>query len=209
MSPFGPFPIDRDGLVRDYWKQRMAMHTSDRYRGLQLAKLPEDLRTYEHVIEGTRPEFIVELGTAQGGSALWFADRLQTLCGGGKVITIDVSSVALDDERIICLHGDLRDFSRVVAELVGGARTMVIEDSRHDYQTTLDALNLYSGLVTKGCFFVVEDGVVDDPGLTIYADRGVIPAVQEFISKTDRFVLRDMAIYGLTMHMGGWLEAIA
>ena len=78
-----------------YWRSRLKQHTNDSYLGIGLFKFPEDLRTYEHIIWNSRPNVIIEIGTLQGGSALWFRDRLAVLAKYGfisknfKVISID------------------------------------------------------------------------------------------------------------------------
>lgn len=211
--PFDAFyPISRDWSLRQYWKQRLELHHYDSYRGLAMAKMPEDLSTYEHVIWATQPKVIIELGSGStGGSGLWFADRLTTLCGGGRVISLEISGAPkIEDGRITFIRADLTDpevVSRVFA-LAGDEPVMVVEDSRHDYTTTLAALRLYSPLVRKGHFFVVEDTIVDEPDLTIFGDHGVKPAIDAFLAEEPRFRRLDFDLYGVTMHMGGWLEAV-
>ena len=62
------------------------------------------------------------------------------------------------------VEGDIRE--QAVAEeverlLPAGARCLVIEDSLHEYDTTLASLRAFAKLVPVGGFFVVEDGSVD------------------------------------------------
>lgn len=199
-----------EGSVTEYWKARQWQHTTDTYRGRSLCKFPEDLRTYEHIIDVTKPEVIVELGTHEGGSALWFADRLTTLCGQyGRVITVDVGDCDVDDGRITFFKGDLRDLADKVTALVAGRRAMVVEDSAHDHGTTIAALRLYGPLVQEHDFFVVEDTIVDAPSLSIWNSGGVSLAIDDFLLETSRFERVPLALYGITMHMGGWLQAVA
>jgi len=205
--------FDRDTTLRQYWKARLRLHHFDTYRGLPMAKMPEDLRTYEHVIWATQPKVIVELGSGGvGASGLWFADRLDALCGGGKVVSIEVTQAPeLQDPRITFLHGDLTEQAQAdeIKRLAGDGPVMVVEDSRHDYDTTLAALRLYSPLVQEGQFFVVEDTIVDEPDLTIFGDHGVTPAIDAFLKEEPRFVRQSLDLYGVTMHMGGWLQAVS
>jgi cephalosporin hydroxylase len=198
-----------DEPVRTYWQKRLQSHLSDRYRGRALLKFPEDLRMFQHAIEETKPEVIVELGTHDGGSALWFADQLQVLCGHGQVITVDRTNIVIDDPRIFFICGDLTLVSDKVSAVVGGRRAMVIDDSAHDYQTTLASLRLYSPLVSLGCYFIVEDTIVDTD-LSIWPNvKGAMQATDAFLAEQSRFERKEMAWYGLTMHMGGWLQAIS
>jgi cephalosporin hydroxylase len=203
-----------DVSVRDYWRQRLSQHTQDSYRGRTLAKFPEDLRTYQHLLEVSRPEVVVELGTYDGGSAVWFADQLQVMLGPGReVITVDLARRRpLRDRRIRSLVGDLADplIADRVTRFVDGRRALVIDDSAHTYSTTLAALKGYSHLVQIGCWFVVEDGVVDEPDLTLWPGvMGVQAAITDFMASEqgERFTRHALAPYGLTTCQTGWLEA--
>ena len=205
--------INLDQTVREYWKQRLHSHFNDRYRGRSLIKFPEDLRTYQKVIEATRPNVIIELGTCDGGSALWFHDQMVAIVGHpAYVITIDVNRSNMPEHQgVIELVGDLRDnkiISRVAANIGGNDRVMVVEDSAHTYEITSAALRVYSEFVTPGCYFVVEDGIVDEPELTIWPNgpTGVQPAIVDFLETDKGFTREWLDEFGLTMHMGGWLR---
>lgn len=202
----GRVSFELTDTVESLWKKRLDQHTGDRYKGRTLAKMPEDLRVYQHVIEASRPDTIVELGTYGGGSAIWFADQLDTFCGGGRVVTCDIylPPQPLEDPRVRFLHGSLQDMSGQIGDLVRG-RVMVVDDSAHTYESTSAALNLYYHLVTPGCWFVVEDGVVDE-SISIWAGGGVQPAIRDFLRTHDDFVQHDLAVYGLTTDHNGWLE---
>ena len=212
--------------VLDYWRARISQHTDDIYRGRVLQKFPEDLRTYQRIIEECQPDIILELGSYDGGSALWFADQLRALCGGGHVLSVDSrkscpSGSFPEDPDVTFMVGDLTSQVTVDAvgewlwERYGEAEIMVVEDSAHDYGTTLEALTLYSGWVSSGQWFVVEDGIVDEPSLRVdehgevrYWPTGVQNAVAEFLSNTiegERFTQHWIAPYGLTTNHGGWL----
>lgn len=209
--------VDLDEPLRDFWQRRLASHTFDTYRGRALSKMPEDLRTYQHIIEAARPEVIVELGTYQGGSALWFADQLDLFSQPRHPSVISVDRHAVEwpgDARIAGLTGDLHDGS-IVAEvhrLVDGRRALVSEDSAHVYETSRAALDAYSDLVPAGSWFVVEDAVVDEEELRLtHYPRGVARAIEDFLASEAgaRFERHHLAPYGLTTCHGGWLLATA
>ena len=199
---------------------------------MRLAKLPEDLRVYEHLIWASRPNVVIELGTLCGGSALWFRDRLRTLAGYAAigrplVISIDLrldqareELRAADpgyDETIILLESDVADPDlprRVEALLPEGARCLVTEDSAHVYETTSAALNGFARFVPDQGFFVVEDGSVDYEEMRPRPTwpRGVLPAVREWLTTPEgrKFrVRRDLEIYGITSHPEGYLQRIS
>ena len=203
--------INPEMSMAAYMTARLQGHFRDMYKGLPLVKMPEDLRTYQRVIESTKPDVIVELGTHRGGSAIWFADQMHAILGQGRVVTVDTTYCDLSDGRVSFVHGDLRTvFSRVEALIGDGERVMVIDDSAHTLDVTLASLRAYSKLVTKGCMFVVEDTIVDTPFSIWPGVHGAGQAVEAFLAENDRFQRAEgMRPYGVTMHMGGWLEAVS
>jgi cephalosporin hydroxylase len=213
--------IKYDEPVRDYWKRRLNQHHNDFYKDRWLMKLPEDLRTYQHLIDRIKPDIILEFGTGFGASAVWFADQLDTFCGGGTVVTIgnheiprDLSEheAFLNDPRIEFIMGDLTSEEVIakVHELCAGKRVMACEDSAHTRHVTFTALDRYSDLIPAGSWFIVEDGIVDEPEISIWNGTGVQPGIKDFMEseKGKRFKQHHLAFYGITMHFNGYLEAI-
>jgi cephalosporin hydroxylase len=218
-----------DDSVRDLWVKRLLQHNGDSYCGIPLAKFPEDLRVYEHLLWETRPEVVVEVGTDHGASALWFRDRLRTLAwyghvGDYRVITVDVDQTRAAenlyvadrtyDDDIVLVTADICDpgvRDLVDALVPAGARSMVVEDSAHVFDTTLAALEGLAHLVPVGGYFVVEDGVVDIEPLRAIEGwpRGVTAAIDRWLETAAGScfeVQRDLECYGLTCHPGGFLR---
>jgi cephalosporin hydroxylase len=227
-----PTPLDLEATVREYWLERVARHKRDSYAGVRLAKFPEDLRVYEHLIWASKPNVVVEIGTLNGGSALWFRDRLRALAsyadiGRPLVVSVDVETGparedlrAVDpayEDTIALLEGDVTDpdLPREVERLLpDGARCLIVEDSAHVFETTTAALEGFARFVPPQGFFVVEDGSVDYEEMRPRPDwpRGVLPAVREWLKTPEgrKFrVRRDLEIYGITSHPEGFLQRVA
>lgn len=222
--------VDFTAPAAALWDERTNAVLHDTYVGVPLLKFPEDLRIYEHLLGLATPDVVIELGTNQGGSALWFRDRLRTLATYGRptmarVITVDLEpSRATEwlskadpgwDSSITLLDGDVTDPelpARVAAVVPNGARCLVTEDTAHCFETTSAALRGFADLVAPGGFFVVEDGIVDDAAVR-RADwpRGVVPAINQFLAGPagGRWrQRRDLELYGLTNNPGGILQRI-
>lgn len=131
-----------------------------------IIKHPDDLERYAKIIADTKPDVIVECGTWAGASAAWFARQ------GPNVITIDIRpqmGYRLQMEsvwpslyaKITWLTGSTVDPRIVdrVAELVAGKRVMVVLDSAHMKSHVEQEIEYYRGLVSPGCYLVVEDGI--------------------------------------------------
>jgi cephalosporin hydroxylase len=173
---------------------------------------------------------VIEIGTQAGGSALWFRDRLlaNRRYGGlgrdPRVISVDVSHASAREEldradgdwamTISLVEGDVRKRATVeaVGRLVGpGARCIVIEDSAHEYDTTLAALNGFAQFVPPGGYFIVEDGCVDVEALRLDPEwpRGVLPALHQWLRTPpgrEFRVRRDLELYGVSCHPEGFLQ---
>ena len=71
--------LSLDDSCLSYMRDRLRQVMFESYAGLPLGKFPEDLRMYEHLLWASRSNVVVEIGCNQGGSALWFRDRLDTM----------------------------------------------------------------------------------------------------------------------------------
>ena len=218
------------GALRQYWLARATQHTHDSYAGVPLSKFPEDLRTYEHLLWETGTDTVLEIGTQAGGSALWFRDRLllnrryRRTAREPLVISLDVTQAdareQLDradpewEQTIALVEGDVRDTATtdaVAKRVPPGSRCFVIEDSAHEYDTTMAALNQFARFVPRGGYFVVEDGCVDVEELRLQADwpRGVLPALHDWLRTPlgrEFQVRRDLELYGTSCHPEGFLQ---
>lgn len=94
-----------------------------------------------------------------------------------------------------------------------GARCLVVEDTLHEYHTTAAVLRNFARFVPEGGFFVVEDGIVDDPQLRPPGmPGGVVPAVADWLTTDEGSAFetrRDLGLYGITSHPHGWLQRTA
>ena len=203
-----------------------------RYAGVPLSKFPEDLRTYEHLLwAGRAPTRSSRSGprpaAARCGSAIgcWPKRRYGRIGRDPHVIWVDVARRARASEldradrewarTISLVEGDVRDRATVeaVARLVApGARCFVIEDSAHEYDTTLAALNGFARFVPPGGFFIVEDGCVDVEALRLDAGVAARRAARRCTSgsrprRAREFrVRRDLELYGISCHPEGFLQ---
>jgi cephalosporin hydroxylase len=219
-----------DAPVRELWMSRAHQHSYDTYAGVRISKFPEDLRAYEHLLWTMQADTVVEIGTWHGGSALWFRDRLRAMrtygrIGESRVVSIDmdqtlaeaaIHEVDPDHEAITLLEADVCDPTlpnRVRELLPEGARCLVVEDSQHVYDTTYAALAGFADLVPLGGYFVAEDGCVDVEEMRLEDSwpRGVLPAVADWLETPGgrRFeVRRDLELYGISCHPGGFLQRV-
>lgn len=185
-----------------------------RWLGVQTLKCPLDLWEYQETLFELKPDFIIESGSAHGGSALYFAS-LCDIFGKGKVISIDVEGNRKRPvhERITYLTGPSTSpsINKQVKELVGGARSViVILDSDHHKDYVLREMDSFKSLVTKGSYLVVEDTNLGGHPVFREFGPGPMEAVKEFLKFNPDFKAdptREKHL--LTFFPSGWLKRMS
>ena len=168
--------------------------------GVPIIQMPEDLIIFQEIVYNTQPDLIIETGVARGGSIIFWAS-IQKLCSiTGKVLGVDIdirqhARNAINDsnfkDKIDLIEGSSIEDKVVdqVKKIVSQhKRIMVVLDSNHTHEHVLSELEIYSKFVSKDCFLLVLDTVIDD--LKVDSTRpwgpGSSPksAVKEFMLKT-------------------------
>lgn len=196
--------------------------------GEPILNIPHDMFALQEIIYRTRPEYIIEVGVAWGGSLLFYSTLMEVL-GGKKIIGIDIF-VPDDLVERIGSHGRLSDriewvvgssieeeTVNKVKEIIGDSRnTMILLDSYHTHDHVLKELQLYSQFVGKGCYLICGDTIVENIPEQKHRPREWGPgnnpktAVDEFLKQTDRFEV-DVQLENkllFTCNPGGYLKAI-
>lgn len=190
-----------DWTVRDWLQYHyLFVHQGYRYglpelqptwRGRTVLKNPLDCWVYQEIICRTKPDVLVELGVAFGGSAQFFADVMD-LEDHGEVLGIDVSlerASGFEHPRVTLIEG-----SSVAPEIVervkshcGDKRVMVFADSNHAASHVLGELRSYADLVGRGMYYIVEDTLADVLDLMPVPIDGPLKAVEEFLRERPEF----------------------
>ena len=186
----------------------------DRFKwfGVDIIKYPTDLITYQEIIYETKPDLIIECGTNQGGSALFFA-HLFDLIGRGEIVTIDIyNKNGPKHNRINYLNGKStsREILEQVKSFLGkGKRVMVILDSDHDKNNVLKELKAYNKMVSEGCYLVVEDSNMNGHPVHKNFGAGPMEAIEEFMENNNDFeVDKTREKFLLTANPRGFLKKI-
>ncbi|MER8407742.1 hypothetical protein NKH16_24105 [Mesorhizobium sp. M1307] len=132
------------------------------YKGLILLKTPFDLALYPRLIWELQPRTIIELGSYQGGSGLWFADNMSVLCDDpGEVHSFDLYTKCIHDNAkkhpLLTFHQiDLSDAANFNEKLLMGLPHpwLVIDDAHVKIFDVFSYLNKY---MESGDYYVIED----------------------------------------------------
>jgi cephalosporin hydroxylase len=180
------------------------------YRGVPTWKNVFDLWVIQEIIHETQPEIVIEIGCKFGGTTLWLSDVMRTVASG-SVISVDLKRPRMDfPENVQFIEGDSIASGTVaqVQRLCGSHRTMLLADGNHSADHVFQELVLYGPMVAPGCYFIVEDGIVDVMDWPQY-QPGPLVAVQRFLSENSSFVTdqrREKFI--LTYAPGGFLKRV-
>jgi cephalosporin hydroxylase len=192
--------------------QRDIVFEQVRYRGVAAWKNVLDLWVIQEIIWETGVEVVVEIGVRHGGTTLWLSDILANFRGpDAKVIAIDLERPAAAlPANVRFIRGD-SIASATVSEtraLCAGRKTMVIADGNHAAEHVLTEMRLYGPLVSEGCYFVAEDGIVDVMDWSSYTP-GPSVAANRFVLETDEFVIdRSREKFLLTYAPNGFLKRV-
>ena len=180
--------------------------------GVKIVKLPTDLHIFQEIIFKTKPKFIIETGIAHGGSLLFFASMQKLMNIKGKVIGVDINLRKKNENiikkhpiyknKIILLKGSSTDTNIIkkIKSIVRNARTMVILDSNHTESHVFEELNLYSKIVSKKNYLIVQDtGIIHMPeklnkNRNWSKKNNPYTAVKKFLKKNKKFKI-DSDIY--------------
>jgi cephalosporin hydroxylase len=197
-----------------YYAREKTWKNNTFWLNVPVAKCPLDLWVYQEIISETRPDLIIETGTAYGGSALFLAS-ICDLANHGRIITIDVEAQAGRPEhpRLKYLSG-----SSTGAEVVGELkqllsadnRVMVILDSDHRAEHVRRELEIYGPLVSVGCYLIVEDTNINGHPVSPLFGAGPMEAVEQFITEHRNFVIdRRREKFFMTFNPKGYLRRVS
>jgi len=204
--------------LRDCWKKYLDWfhhncHFETTWLGRLAQKTPFDAWVYQEIIYETKPTVIIEIGNYDGGTTIFLANILDSL-GFGKIIGIDIDHSSVSDishDRIEWITGDAssEQVYEIVKEKIGkNDKVMIIEDSSHEYDNTLRILELYSKLVSKNCYFIVEDGICKEEFIE-GPKPGPFEAIHEFLKTHHEFQIdKSREKFYFTYNIDGFLKKI-
>lgn len=184
------------------------------YKGVKAIRCPFDYVIYQMIIGQVQPDLIIEIGSHEGGGALYLADLLRIYNIKGEVHTIDINNDAkknVDQDPLIKFFGDgaqnydlelTRKFNKI----------LVIEDAAHTYECSKTAIDKFAEVVSIGSYLIVEDGIVNELGIETEYGGGPLKAIREFLLEHPEFKVDrkwcDMFGKNATFNVNGYLKKV-
>jgi len=187
-------------------------HFGVKYRGINCVKCPMDYVLYQMIINEVMPDLIIEIGTFNGGSALYLSDLLK--CSGikGEIHTIDIydgvnDPLILENESIKRFNGGFLKYDITLAEKF--KKIMVIDDGSHKYNDCLDAFKKFNELVSIGSYYIIEDSIINKYGYNSQFNGGHWFAIMEILKNNTNYKIErrwcDFFGKNATFNIDGYL----
>jgi cephalosporin hydroxylase len=169
------------------------------YRGVICQQFAADMTHYAAVMSELLPPFVIEVGRAHGGTALFLADHMH----GGLVISIDPKPATVDHENLLCIEASSTHPATIdrVEGLTRGERGLILLDGDHDQHQVAAELDVYAPMAD---YLIVEDTIMAD--LAGMETNGPHLALARWLPDHPEF--RPDPDPSPTQHPGGWLRRI-
>ena len=224
-----------DNIVHGYQVlfEATAAFSYTNFLGIPLQQDPNDAFAIMDLIWRLKPDLLIELGTAGGGSAYYYGMIMHAYNEDAKVVTIDPMrdfNWNQNEVDMLCphcinaretnfwKHSNVihfyqkypKDMLSIIDDNIkvwGSKCVMVIEDSNHLTETVLENLNAYAKYVTPGSYMIVQDMKMS----RLLSESKISPqaAVDTFLhTKMGRTfsVDRTYEYYHYTQHAKGFLR---
>lgn len=187
-------------------------HFGVTYRGVNFIKCPFDYVVYQMILEEIKPDLVIEIGTHEGGGALYISDIISKW--GGKVHSIDIEKktgeLVENNPNISLFLGGYQNYD--ISRAQNFNKIMIVDDGSHFYHDVKGAFSKLSPLVSEGSYYIIEDGVIyfQDPNSH---GGGPIKAIEEILSEDKSFIVDrkwcDFFGTNATFNTDGYLKKIS
>jgi cephalosporin hydroxylase len=194
-----PRITDEEAITRFHqiWYDSKETWAKNRWLGIQALQNPMDVWVTQEIISEVKPDYFVECGAWEGGSAAIWAMVLSQVNPKGKVISIDITDRMAEARKlpIVKSHVEfLLGFSTepkivgAIEKRVQGKKVVVLLDSDHSKANVSRELKAYAPMVSVGSYIIVQDSNVNGhPVMPNFGEGGPWEAVAEFLAGNKNF----------------------
>ena len=189
------------------------------FAGIRSIQSPMDNWMVQQIMSELRPDFVIETGTLNGGTTLFYATVLGQVHPKARVLTVDiekqwdkVATFPAWNERVEFFLGS-STAPEVVKQIATRVQTvkdpivLITLDSLHTKAHVAQELELYAPLVTKGSYIIVQDTWYDT--FSVGKEEGPLAAVREFLKSHPEFETdRERERYLVTFYPFGYLKRV-
>ncbi|MUL63423.1 rhamnosyl O-methyltransferase [Mycobacterium sp. CBMA 234] len=199
------------------WYYNTFVWQKTRWMGVTTWKSVSDMWNYQEILFDLKPSLVIEFGTNQGGSALFFSTIMKRIGHPFKVLSVDISHKNLDssarlDPDILFVESSsiapaiVEQIQRLKEEFPG--KIFAILDSNHSMEHVLAEMNLLRPLLSSGDYLLVEDSTVNGHPVLPGWGPGPYEAIEAYEQKFPDDYTHDVAQenkFGFTFAPNGFL----
>jgi cephalosporin hydroxylase len=187
------------------------------FMGVTTWKSVSDMWNYQEILFDLKPSLVIEFGTNQGGSALFFATIMKRIGQPFKVLSVDITHKHLDptarrDPDILFVESSstlpniAEQIQRLKSEFPG--KIFAILDSDHSMDHVLGEMKLLRPLLSPGDYLLVEDSSVNGHPVLPGWGPGPYEAIEAYEREFPNDYTHDVARenkFGFTFAPNGFL----
>ena len=133
------------------------IHSLLKWKNVPLFKTTHDLSIYSMILQEVKPDIIIELGSGEGGSAIWLADQANVIGLKTHVYSLDIKVPEIKHKNVTFLNVDLNNVKNIYnlqlfSDLKG--KKIILEDA---HVNILNILNFFDNILNKEDYLIVED----------------------------------------------------
>eukprot|EP01060_Flectonema_neradi_P039647 TRINITY_DN8807_c0_g1_i1.p1 TRINITY_DN8807_c0_g1~~TRINITY_DN8807_c0_g1_i1.p1 ORF type:complete len:417 (+),score=78.69 TRINITY_DN8807_c0_g1_i1:52-1302(+) len=188
VNPNKWITLDEFAFAHDVFFEEWQRFSFGNWLGVKCQQDPMDAFAIQDMLWRVQPDLIIEVGTNNGGGAIFYASIMNNYNPKGKIVTLDVKPVNQNwmtgknkDNCKGCITGDVhplwtgsdminfikgditkQEIQEKVEVFVNAAKTvLVVEDASHRYPDTLHRMKVIYKYVTVGSYMLVQDTKMD------------------------------------------------
>jgi cephalosporin hydroxylase len=156
------------------------------YRGVPMIKNPFDHALYPLLLWNIKPKTIIEIGSKNGGSALWFGDLMNNFGIDAHIYSLDIVKVEdVSHPKVTFMEANGRELEKTLSKSFIDSLPrpiLVIEDADHSYETSSAVMKFFHPFLKGDEYMIIEDGIISDLSKDPSTNSGPHRAIKEFIA---------------------------
>jgi cephalosporin hydroxylase len=174
------------------WYYNTGVWQQTTWMGVQTYKSPMDMWNYQEILFSLKPSVIIEFGTWQGGSALFFSSVMQQIGRPYVVVSVDIEAFRISEKtksdpniRLLTMSSaapELKETLKDIREKNLGSAFAIL-DSDHSQQHVLAEMVNLRDILIAGDYLVVEDSNINGHPVAKSFGPGPYEAIGEYFRK--------------------------
>lgn len=202
------------------WYYNTGVWQQTTWMGVQTYKSPMDMWNYQEILVSLQPSLVIEFGTWQGGSALFFSSVMKQIGQPYIVVSVDIEASRISEKaksdpniRLLTATSDSPEVRQTLQALRNDypGPAFAILDSDHSMQHVLAEMVNLRDILVAGDYLVVEDSNINGHPVGKSFGPGPYEAIQEYCGAYPRDYEHDFERerkFGFSFAPNGFLRKL-